>query len=53
MMSSDKIATVQEPVVSLDLDVQTNSGARNTVAVELSRDDLNNLIASLEAANKV
>ena len=51
-MSSDKLSSVQEPVVSLDMDVQTNTD-RHTVSVELGREDLKKLITSLEAANKV
>ena len=51
-MSSDKLSSVQEPVLSLDMDVQSNSD-RQTVSVELSREDLKKLITSLEAANKV
>ena len=51
-MSSDKLSSVQEPVVSLDMDVQTNTD-KQTVSVELGREDLKKLITSLEAANKV
>ena len=51
-MSSDKLSSVQEPVLSLDMDVKSNSD-RQTVSVELSREDLKKLITSLEAANKV
>ena len=51
-MSSDKLSSVQEPVLSLDMDVQNNTD-KQTVSVELSREDLKKLITSLEAANKV
>ena len=51
-MSSDKISTVQEPVLSLDMDVQS-AGGRKTVAVELTKPQLDQLITSLDAANKV
>ena len=51
-MSSDKLSSVQESVLSLDMDVQTNTD-RHTVSVELGREDLKKLITSLEAANKV
>ena len=51
-MSSDKLSSVQEPVLSLDMDVQTNTD-RQAVSVELGREDLKKLITSLEAANKV
>ena len=51
-MSSDKISSVQEPVVSVDISV-TGSSGKQLVSVELSREELKNLINSLEAANKV
>lgn len=51
VMSSDKIASVQEPVLALDMEVQTASG-RKTVSVELNKQQLNNFINSLEGANK-
>lgn len=51
-MSSDKISSVQEPVLALDMEVQTTDG-RKTVSVELNKQQLNNLISSLEGANKV
>lgn len=51
-MSSDKISTVQEPVLSLDMEVQTTDGHKN-VSVELNKSQLDNLISSLDAANKV
>lgn len=51
-MSSDKISTVQEPVLSLDMEVQTTDGHK-TVSVELNKSQLDNLISSLDAANKV
>ncbi|KAM9341516.1 COMM domain-containing protein 8 [Symphorus nematophorus] len=51
-LSSDKIASLHTPLLSLSLDVREN-GALRTVAMEMSREELNSLISSLEAANKV
>ena len=52
VMSSDKLSSLQEPVLSLDMDVQSNTD-KQSVSVELGREDLKKLIASLDAANKV
>ncbi|KAL9972546.1 hypothetical protein ACROYT_G018874 [Oculina patagonica] len=51
-MSSDKLASIKEPVVAVDFDV-VESGKDRNVSVELTKEELNNLISSLEAANKV
>ncbi|XP_060592235.1 COMM domain-containing protein 8-like [Ruditapes philippinarum] len=51
VMSSDKISSVQEPVLALDMEVQTTDG-RKTVSVELNKEQLSNMINSLEGANK-
>ncbi|XP_071125455.1 COMM domain-containing protein 8-like [Mytilus edulis] len=51
-LSSDKIASVQEPITSLDLDVQSQQG-QQVHSIELNREDLKKLITSLEGANKV
>ncbi|XP_045204041.2 COMM domain-containing protein 8-like [Mercenaria mercenaria] len=51
VMSSDKISSVQEPDLALDMEVQTTEG-RKTVSVELNKQQLSNLINSLEGANK-
>lgn len=52
IMSSDKLASIKEPVVALDFDV-VESGEDRNVSVELTKEELNSLISSLEAANKV
>ncbi len=52
IMSSDKLGFIQQPVLSLDFDLRENGG-RRTESVELSREELEQLITSLEAANKV
>ena len=51
-MSSDKLASIREPVVSVDFDIQQGTGDKH-VKIELTRDELKDLIANLEAANKV
>ncbi|KAG8591803.1 hypothetical protein GDO81_000311 [Engystomops pustulosus] len=51
-MSSDKLSTLQMPLVNLDLDIVEN-GAIAPVSIEMNKDELQNLINSLEAANKV
>ncbi|XP_075705717.1 COMM domain-containing protein 8 [Rhinoderma darwinii] len=51
-MSSDKLSTLQMPLVNLDLDIVEN-GAISPVSIEMNKEELQNLINSLEAANKV
>uniref|UniRef100_A0A3B4A8U7 COMM domain-containing protein n=1 Tax=Periophthalmus magnuspinnatus TaxID=409849 RepID=A0A3B4A8U7_9GOBI len=51
-LSSDKISSLQTPLLSLSLDVREN-GALRPVTMEMTRDELNTLISSLEAANKI
>ncbi|KAM9331330.1 COMM domain-containing protein 8 [Gastrophryne carolinensis] len=51
-MSSDKLSTLQLPLVNLDLDIVKN-GAIEPVSIEMNKKELQNLINSLEAANKV
>ena len=51
-MSSDKLATIRQPTVTLDFDVD-ESGLERHVSVEMTNDELKSLISSLEAANKV
>ncbi|KAM7376727.1 hypothetical protein PAMP_006435 [Pampus punctatissimus] len=51
-LSSDKISSLQTPLLSLSLDVREN-GALQPITVEMNREELNTLISSLEAANKV
>ncbi|KAM8940035.1 COMM domain-containing protein 8 [Pelodytes ibericus] len=51
-LSSDKLSTLQMPLVNLDLDIAEN-GAITPVSVEMNKEELQNLINSLEAANKV
>ncbi|XP_012495345.1 PREDICTED: COMM domain-containing protein 8 [Propithecus coquereli] len=51
-LSSDKIAALQMTLLSLHLDVKEN-GEVKPYSVEMSKEELQNLINSLEAANKV
>lgn len=52
IMSSDKLGSIQQPVVSVDFDL-CEGGESKRENVELSKDELEQLIMSLEAANKV
>ncbi|XP_038647198.1 COMM domain-containing protein 8 isoform X2 [Scyliorhinus canicula] len=51
-LSSDKIAFLQTPLLNLDLDVREN-GVLKPVSIEMDKEELQTLIHSLEAANKV
>ena len=51
-MSSDKLGSIQQPVVSVDFDL-CEGGESRKENMELSKDELEKLISSLEAANKV
>lgn len=52
VLSSDKLGSVQQPLLSLDLDI-AEDGERRLESVELSKEELAKLITSLEAANRV
>ncbi|XP_067387289.1 COMM domain-containing protein 8 [Emydura macquarii macquarii] len=51
-LSSDKISMLQMPLLNLDLDVKEN-GEIKPVSIEMNKEELQNLINALEAANKV
>ncbi|XP_057715094.1 COMM domain-containing protein 8 isoform X2 [Corythoichthys intestinalis] len=51
-LSSDKISSLQTPLLNLNLDVKEN-GTLKSIIMEMNREELNTLIISLEAANKV
>ncbi|XP_062577587.1 COMM domain-containing protein 8-like [Saccostrea cucullata] len=51
-MSSDKLSSIHEPLLNLDLDVQSEA-ATEIHSLELTGEDLRNLISSLEGANRV
>lgn len=52
-MSSDKLASLNEPLLNLDLDLQDGAGDSRQVAIELDQEDLKNLLTSFEACSKV
>eukprot|EP00112_Aurelia_sp_Birch-Aquarium-sp1_P013987 Seg2995.4 transcript_id=Seg2995.4/GoldUCD/mRNA.D3Y31 product="COMM domain-containing protein 8" protein_id=Seg2995.4/GoldUCD/D3Y31 len=52
VMSSDKLASIREPLANVDFELDTEDG-RKTVALEMSKGELKMLIDKLEAANKV
>ena len=52
IMSSSQLGVIQQPVVSLDLDI-TENGLKKMENIELSKEELSTFIASLENANKV
>ncbi|XP_070698838.1 COMM domain-containing protein 8 [Pempheris klunzingeri] len=51
-LSSDKISSLHTPLLSLSLDMRENRTPRS-LTMEMNREELNKLISSLEAANKV
>ncbi|KFO11972.1 COMM domain-containing protein 8, partial [Balearica regulorum gibbericeps] len=51
-LSSDKLSMLQMPLVNLDLDVREN-GEIKPISIEMNKEELQNLINALEAANKV
>lgn len=51
VMSSDKLASVNEPLLNLDLGLIGENGSEH-ISVELKKADLQRLITSMEAANK-
>ncbi|XP_053314398.1 COMM domain-containing protein 8 [Spea bombifrons] len=51
-LSSDKLSSLQMPLVNLDLDI-TERATVTPVSVEMNKEELQNLINALEAANKV
>ena len=52
-MSSDKLASLNEPLVNVDLDLQDGAGDSQQVAIELDQEDLKKLLTSLESCSKV
>ncbi|KAH9489278.1 COMM domain-containing protein 8 [Bulinus truncatus] len=51
-LASDKLASLQEPLLQLDLDVRENSGKKRLLTIELDRNELSKLISSLESCSK-
>ena len=53
-MSSDKLGSIQHPVVSEDFDLYEGSKRRSwSENIEISKDELEQFISSLEAAVEV
>ncbi|RUS69498.1 hypothetical protein EGW08_022738, partial [Elysia chlorotica] len=52
-LSSDKLATLQEPLLQLDLDMRDVNGDGKRVFLELNKTELAKLITSLEGCSKV
>ncbi|XP_054846133.1 COMM domain-containing protein 8 [Eublepharis macularius] len=51
-LSSDKLSVLQMPLLNLDLDV-SEDGDPKQLSVEMNKEELQNLLSALEAANKV
>ncbi|XP_033098329.1 COMM domain-containing protein 8-like [Anneissia japonica] len=51
-LSSDKISSVQEPLVSVDFDISSGDETE-TVSLEMNQDEFKKFVNSLEAASKV
>ncbi|XP_074620035.1 COMM domain-containing protein 8-like [Acropora palmata] len=52
IMASDRLASIREPTLTLDFNIDEH-GEEKHISVELTSDELKNLISSLESANKV
>jgi hypothetical protein len=53
ILSSDKIAVVSEPVVTVDFEVKPCGEQSKLMSLEMNSDELKTMISSLEAANKI
>ncbi|KAK6976938.1 COMM domain-containing protein 8 [Biomphalaria glabrata] len=51
-LASDKLASLQEPLLQLSMDVRQSNGKRKIVTVELDQSELSKLISSLESCSK-
>ncbi|XP_060728182.1 COMM domain-containing protein 8 isoform X1 [Tachysurus vachellii] len=51
-LSSDKLSSLNTPLLNLCLDL-TENGIQRGVTIEMNKEELNTLITTLEAANKV
>ncbi|KAK3719827.1 hypothetical protein RRG08_040129 [Elysia crispata] len=51
-LSSDKLATLQEPLLQLDFNMRDANGERKEVFIELNKTELSKLITSLEGCSK-
>ena len=51
-MSSDKLSSIREPVAAVDFHIKQGEEEKQ-VSLELTKEQLKNVVSSLEAANKV
>ncbi|XP_072854117.2 COMM domain-containing protein 8 isoform X1 [Pogona vitticeps] len=51
-LSSDKLSMLQMPLLNLDLDLAENGDVK-LFSIEMNKEELQNLISALEAANKI
>jgi len=49
MMSSDKMSEIREPALTLDVAIQSLDGSRDDVLLELTRDELDRLLAEMDS----
>ncbi len=52
VMSSDQLDSIQQPVLAVDFSV-SKDGHNSVESVELSKEELDRFVTSLEAANRV
>ncbi|XP_078488383.1 COMM domain-containing protein 8-like [Ciona intestinalis] len=54
VLSSDKLSSLNQPLVKVDLDIQPDqkSPETKTTSIEMNKDELKILINALEGANK-
>ncbi|XP_050416028.1 COMM domain-containing protein 8 [Patella vulgata] len=52
IMSSDKLSSIHEPLLNLDLQTKDANNQSQVVSLELNKDDLKKLITSLDGASK-
>ncbi|XP_076468004.1 COMM domain-containing protein 8-like [Babylonia areolata] len=52
VMSSDKLASINKPLLNVDLDLQDGAGNSRQVALELDHEELKKLLSSLEGCSK-
>ncbi|KAK7096697.1 COMM domain-containing protein 8-like [Littorina saxatilis] len=52
VMSSDKLASLNEPLLNVDLDLQDGAGDSRQVTIELDQEELKKLLTSLEGCSK-
>ena len=53
MLSSDKISEIRQPVLSLKLTTESAPGDTKDVVVEMTKEEADRVLRSMEAANEV